>query len=568
MSRTRRKSTRNLPRKLEKGQILILVAFAIVGIVAVIGLTMDVGIMFIEDARLRRAVDSAALAAALQFRQGMPGTQLEDAATEFLKLNGVTLDADHAVTVTTCTDEPDMCYDVAQDTIIPRKLVRIHVNATVHLAFLPVIGIDQVDISADATGESASLDLVLVIDRSESMTSDAPKQDPLRDPTICNDDAEVSALGWGGVDPFTGENVNPADGMPGECHPFEEVKVAARSFLSKLYFPYDRVAIVTFDKTAYTLLNFDENCDPTLPGNTSGECESTDDNVVAAAINRTITDAIESVSVYDADGNICPGGQPCLPYCTQEDIDNYVCNSAPDNQENWIPTGRDDPNAVYAGGFDCGDGYDITADPPDDPSQCTTTNIGRGLYFAGTAFRGSETSTTAIRTSSLWVVVLLTDGAANAATYNDAAGTPACPENTWSAYRPSAYPPPFYAPLCRDDSAETRHCADSATFDTCQDLGNGLEGGLFQNGVMDPNNYDADDSAHDAADYVGLTQGAVIFAIGLGPQVHISDDAGYKLLKYASEKVGNGAYFDAGGGADLDNIFKQIGDKIATRLAH
>ena len=38
--------------------------------------------------------------------------------------------------------------------------------------------------------------------------------------------------------------------MPGECHPFEEVKHAAVDFVDRLYYPYDRVSVVTFDKSA------------------------------------------------------------------------------------------------------------------------------------------------------------------------------------------------------------------------------------------------------------------------------------------------------------------------------
>ncbi len=46
--------------------------------------------------------------------------------------------------------------------------------------------------------------------------------------------------------------------MPGECHPFEEVKQAAVDFVDRLYYPYDRVSVVTFDKTATPILQFDQ----------------------------------------------------------------------------------------------------------------------------------------------------------------------------------------------------------------------------------------------------------------------------------------------------------------------
>jgi hypothetical protein len=560
----------------ERGQVLIIVALAIVGIVAILGISMDVGVTFLEDARLRRAVDSAALAAALQYRVGVVDldSQLKAAAVEYLVLNDIHLDPDDpdAVIVHTCTDQPSMCYDATQGVNLPRKLVSVQAKATVDLVFLPVIGIDKVGISASATGESASLDLVLVLDTSESMTYDAPSVDPLRDPSVCNDDTEVeakaAAKGWGDTDPLmrtsdglgTGVNINVNDGMPGECHPFEEVKNAARQFLSNLYFPYDRVAVVTFDKVANLQLAFDENCDMDL--HPSG-C-TTDE------IKATISNTIKNLKVYEAEKRSCPdgsdnpdGGGPCLPYCEQDIVDGGYCNH--DYPENFLD--RSDPNAVFAGSFDCGqyaDGSNYHYGPEYDPHECMTTNIASGLYYGGTAFCGSRdcsAGNTSIRNSSLWVVVILTDGAANMGTFNDADNTPACPYGTWDPYREPG------APRCRDVSSLTRHCANAATWPTCQAYGNGLDGVDFRNGVFDPLNYDADDAAHDGADYVGLTQQAVIFSIGFTDKVTSSDYSGERLLKYAAETVGNGAYFYGADSTKLAAIFKQIGDKIATRLA-
>ena len=90
-------------------------------------------------------------------------------------MNGVTLDSGHPVTVDTCATVVSLCTDQATGSYEPRKLVRVHVWATVDLAFLPVIGLYSVPISAEATSETASLDLVLVLDTSESMTFDALK---------------------------------------------------------------------------------------------------------------------------------------------------------------------------------------------------------------------------------------------------------------------------------------------------------------------------------------------------------------------------------------------------------
>jgi len=171
--------------------------------------------------------------------------------------------------------------------------------------------------------------------------------------------------------------------------------------------------------------------------------------------------------------------------------------------------------------------------------------------------------------------VLLTDGSANAGTGAD--GSSICPRSTWN---------PQVTPLCRDSSSSTRHCAISDTHLRCIQNGNGAPYTFDPNDPFDPNlvpggypfvygswdltNYDADDYARDMADFVGIDQNALLFAIGLGNQVNSpsSDPAGERLLRYASKDgIGNGLYFFAPSTIQLTNIFKKIGDNIAVRLA-
>jgi hypothetical protein len=558
MTKLIRKTNNKLAKK-ERGQVLILVALAIVGIVAVIGLTLDVGIMFIEDARLRRAVDAAALASALQYRSGIPTTQLQVAATEFLLVNGVGLDLDPAhpsVIITTCTDDPLMCTDPTTNKFIWRKLIHVRVSARVRLAFLPVIGINSVPITAEATGESASLDLVLVIDTSESMTAGYQPGDPnydpvypkaLFDPTTCNDQTKVNAIGY-----------PDSDGLPGECHPFAEVKQAAANFIKGdyLFFPYDRVSIVSFNKNATTRMNFDENC-PT------SACTTED----ADAIRDHITDVINKLKVYDAndyndDGsllndNYCPHGQPCRPYCEPAQLP-YCDSMHPQNYRNPA----DDPLAVFSGKLNCGDPYHypiFTAPdhPVDDPSLCQTTNIADGLWKAGNAFQVDQ------KPSSLWVVVLLTDGAANAGTLTT--GETTCPSSTWGPYRTVNG---VYANnvVCRDLDPNSRHCIPGPSLLTCMSNGNGNTLPHVGGQALELE-YDADDSARDWADYLGKNLGAVIYSIGIGPLVHSNNYAGERFLQYAAEFAGNGQYYNAPDASQLGEIFKKIGDKIATRLS-
>ncbi len=152
----------------QRGQILILVVFGIVGFVAFVGLVVDTGLVFIANGTLRRSVDAAALAAASQYRKNPDPTGLEKAADEFLTLNNV---SNASATVHVCNTvyptyhDPNLCTPPAN-----RRLVRVDATSTVRLAFLPVIGINTVTLNATATSEAASLDIVLALDVSESMT--------------------------------------------------------------------------------------------------------------------------------------------------------------------------------------------------------------------------------------------------------------------------------------------------------------------------------------------------------------------------------------------------------------
>ena len=207
---------------------------------------------------------------------------------------------------------------------------------------------------------------------------------------------------------------------------------------------------------------------------------------------------------------------------------------------------------------------------PNDPSSCTTTNIGGALRLAGNTL-GDPTE---MREEALWVVILLTDGAANASNADGAHPYGYCPQNDWRS------------PFCRDRLSATRYYS-----------------------MTDPLLYNADDYARDNADFVGCYspnpaagcvmpgQSAVIFTIGLGPQVvntYAANDVahGVSLLRYVAAVGDDGDpntdpcrdlglydnenewrqwcgnyYFDATGN-QLDRVFEEIASRIFTRLTH
>ena len=471
--RAHRHTERN--QRSERGQVLIIVTLSVIALVALVGLVVDVGLLYLNHGKLRRSIDAAALAASAQFREGYSTAELEKAAIEFLVLNGIN---DPSATVETCDStgglDPILCAEPR------RKLVRVRASSTMPLAFLPVIGIHETTVSAVAVSEAASMDVVMVIDASDSMTYDADPGDPMRDPAQCN----------------------PVN----SCHPFEEVKDAALAFVDQLYFPYDRVAIITFDDGARTDLNF-------------------------SAVKADVQGAINSLGVVKPDVCNTTTG-PCRQY-------------ARDGLGDIIDEDGDGFGDTYLG-FDCWVYHDTG-----NPDTCGTTSIGRGLLFAGNEFGNEDT----FRQESLWVVILLTDGAANGPSYT-------CPNSTWTQ------------PFCRDLQL-SRHCPEGDT--AC----------VAKGGVEDEDHFDADDYARLMADFVAEDQGALIFTIGLGPLVKTSeprakvsnpdvkcesyepiDDcigAGEQFLKYAAD-IGGGKYYYSPGGSQLRAIFLDIASNLATRL--
>jgi hypothetical protein len=513
----------------ERGQALVLIALVFVTLLVFVGLAVDVGQLFIYMGHLRRSVDAASLAAAAQYREGRALSEMTESAEQVMNLNGVSPSSVVVETCETNPGDPALCFSPR------RKLVRVVGELPVPMSFLQLIGIYDVEISANAIGEAASMDVVLVIDISESMANDAGMCDEDDDD---GDDADDDGRpeGWcpgegslPAVDTdWDNYYADPSRCNPGDnCHPMQEVKAAAISFIDRIldqpdHLEADRLAIVTFSNGWEP--PSDSKGTRIVPHGSSGWFTN----------HATAENAIDNLSVYQPEA--CPSAVgPCRNYDSGNSSGNYL-------------------------GFEC-PLYRDTGDP----GSCTTTNIGGGLKLAGNIFSLEP------REDALWVVVLLTDGAANASDPDDSHPFGYCPPSTWG--------PPF----CRDADSSTRHEPDDA-------------------------DYDADDFARDMADFVGCYgtdpapscagvtgQGAVIFAVGLGDQVlqtYGSDPLahGVSLLRYIAA-VGDdgdaatdpclglydsesewkqwcGNYYFSPTGSDLDLVFEDIASRIFTRIAH
>jgi hypothetical protein len=502
-----------VPKK-EKGQILVILALVFIGLVAIIGLAIDLGYYYVSYARLRRAVDASALGATTQFKKNVQPADLQNAAREFLVLNGVPNDKSLSAQVDTCTTkplDPALCYDP------PRKIVRVTASADVPMFFLSIMGITSVPITVTSLSEAAAVDLVLVIDRSESMgwydenLALWPNDSIYRDPRVCNDD----------LPPTASTPDNTPNLWTGNCHPFHEVKAAAYTFIDTFMDPkYDRIAIVVYDQIGRPV-NFAATGDPDL---FLYGISASDSNP-----KLKLLDAVRKLWLYDGIPNSGVDNRSPINYT----VKGIECT----HNSSVVPTGAfgypcrlKDASGGKFYGLDC-PGWYVS---PINLSTCGTTNMGSGLNWASYILQHYG------RQESLWVTILLTDGYPNIGFDKDEKAI--CPEGTRDR-----------APVCSDKDPENRHTS-----------------------VPLSPSYDVSDYVKDQADTLSDGVHSVIFTIGLGPEVtslSYSDQTtipakpamGATLLDYIANKGLTGSYYQ-GNATQLQQIFLKIANKIGTRL--
>lgn len=532
------KSEKNMIKKFlkksERGQAIILIAAAFVGLVAMVGLATDGGILLIEYARLKRGIDSASIAAAQQFRRNFSSSDLENAAENFLVMNQSNVTQ---IDIYTCNYpgtqwDPDLC------TAPISKLVRVTASADVEFGFMRVVGFDRTTITATSVGEAASIDLVLIMDTSLGMsfgTSGNPLHgnDAGDDPHLCN--------------------INHT------CQPLENIKTVAQDFIDTLFFPYDRVAIVTMTDQ---VVNGTRQTTLTLPLNNN-----------YLAVFNALEDirvfepptCIPIVSPHGTDGAWSfPLKGPCLNYHESTGVYQGV----------EIPVARGGPDLDQ----------NTLADNDNNYTTIPSSNIGGTFIKAEDAFLG-EGSTK--RDDAFWVIIALFGGPANATHpiqgHTAPPGYPdgLCPDTTWN---PAITPP--NTPRCRDSDL------DPTDFDPT----NGIATIITKHPTTSAL-YDADDFARDAAHHTAdpvKGNGITIFTIGLGTVTgaqnsiknYGEDGAGIQraglnvsadnLLRYIAEVAGDSPGVQANHGfysyaedpsVDLGPIFFAIAENIFTRIS-
>lgn len=125
-------------RKTEKGQALILITFAIIGLIALTGLTIDGGMAYSDRRHAQNAADSAAFAAALAHGRGQNITTIGQgvAATNGFNNDGTS----NIVTITTEDSPSGVCPAGATN----NKDITVEITSVTNTTFANIVGMQQV----------------------------------------------------------------------------------------------------------------------------------------------------------------------------------------------------------------------------------------------------------------------------------------------------------------------------------------------------------------------------------------------------------------------------------------
>ena len=562
-------------RRGEAGQTLVILAIAFLALLAFIGLVTDVGSLYITYTQLKRAVDAASVAAANNIKISTPGEPYEvrkqkvtEAAREMLSLHDINDLTTLEVYLCDDADKPadfaSMCPSSGES---PRKLAYVKAEQNAPVYFLHLFGISGVPFGTSAVGEAASVDLVLVLDTSESMASDSCDQAP-----------------GGDVDPPCTADYDPNDFSPAvcnaanNCYPLRQAKDAAKILISRLLPGHDRVAIVHYDYQAQHVFGLDGDIANAM---SAVDTIQVHDDAPAALLEWSKTSPMGGYRVFnpinpddrDGDGEDADPGAPCT------DLLDYRTGGA--GKDLWDDdTGEPCDDDAILDAYDWNGDGDYSNDhdealtkSPDQISQVSTC-IGCGVRLATDVLRAGG------RPDSVWVMVFLSDGIANLSDTH--ATNPDIPNSFHYGFCGSDPATSFWSSYCIDKntgSGDGRFCIDDPASECPPDTTSTAESGP----------YSVEDYAYDMIDQAALLESTneneplgedmVVYAVGLD-----AARVGADILRYmanlgedgerdtdpctgvpATQNCGN--YYYAPTGAYLDQIFENIASRIFTKIS-
>ena len=584
-----------------KGQVLVIFAVSLLVLLVFIGLAIDGSQLFLNYTRLKRAVDASAVAAANDFKRGSTLDRMEKAALEILLMhqidtNSVSIRVFMCDSVNNITGNPpaDGIRDPSLQTDVPefwrlcpasglqKKLIYVRAYENSPTYFVSLLGIHTIPISTTAVAEAAPVDLVIVLDTSESMGRDTP------------------GFNSGDFDP------GPCTAAS-TCQPLQDAKDAAIFLIRSLYEGYDRVAVVTFDSQAHTrfALGTLTNAEAAVNGQVALHDDPPVNKLFASWYNSGTNGRFNPVDPEDRDNNGADPDPKNSPLA-----DSTVCTITVPLGDRWdtvknIPC--DDPNYLDAFDWDGNGQFDYVAscaagpNPPGDncksqywidthpgPMSLVSTCSGCGIREA------TLNLATDGRSNAVWVIVFLSDGLANMSDTPDTFPYSA----TTGRGIPSTYPNGFcggkidvsgtgagvnyWKSNCVDWDVSTRYCINSDAA-TCP------PGSTALTGMASPP-YSVEDYARDMTDRAALTVSTnpqelrgndiAIYSVGFGDIAAL----GEPLLRYMAAvgddgdrltdpcvgigpRLSCGQYYFAQTAGDLLPVFQNIASRIYTKIS-
>jgi len=140
-------------RKSESGQALIILVFAIIGLLGMTGLTVDGGMAFTDRSKAQTAADTAALAGALANTKGTGITNqvITNAALNLAASNSYNNDGTrNIVNVTITATAPGVCPDTG-------KIVKVDITSNVPTTFANLVGLKQITNKVTASSRACDV---------------------------------------------------------------------------------------------------------------------------------------------------------------------------------------------------------------------------------------------------------------------------------------------------------------------------------------------------------------------------------------------------------------------------
>jgi hypothetical protein len=158
-------------KKSEKGQALIIIVVAIIGLLAITGLTVDGGRLYADRANAQGSADSAALGAALAKakNQSISSTDLTNAARNSLNYSGYgdgvhsTLKVENAVA---CGCQIHSCNGqlIPTEYLYNDEYIYVQIKTNVDTTFARLVGVGQMHNCVEALSRAKPLEIVPLFD--------------------------------------------------------------------------------------------------------------------------------------------------------------------------------------------------------------------------------------------------------------------------------------------------------------------------------------------------------------------------------------------------------------------